>query len=159
MEHAPDQSLLWRERCYRRAEAMHDARSANAAYISSIEVRSGILRSVLSTRKFPILRENSQHKSRKASSIMTILTNPSANGAVALQTQSIKAETLDLTAVINRITPTVAGVWDLNGTQEEVPKDTTSFTYKNPGSESVMENDGRTIVAPEHFSLGGKYRS
>ncbi|MCJ1405732.1 hypothetical protein MMC11_008962 [Xylographa trunciseda] len=91
---------------------------------------------------------------------MTVLTAPTTE-AIAIDAQSFKAQALDFTATLNRIMPTVAGVWELGDTKKEVPdeKNTVFVPLKNPGPESVMENDDRTPVAPEHFAPGGKYRA
>ncbi|MCJ1377706.1 hypothetical protein MMC17_000802 [Xylographa soralifera] len=91
---------------------------------------------------------------------MTVLTAPTAE-AIAIDAQSFKAQALDFTATLNRITPTVAGVWELGDTKKEVPneKDTIFVPLKNPGPESVIEADDRKPVAPEHFAPGGKYRA
>ncbi|MCJ1414664.1 hypothetical protein MMC32_000991 [Xylographa parallela] len=91
---------------------------------------------------------------------MTVLTAPTAE-AIAIDAQSFKAQALDFTATLNRITPTVAGVWELGDTKKEVPdeNDTIFVPHKNPGPESVIEADDRIPVAPEHFAPGGKYRA
>jgi hypothetical protein len=94
---------------------------------------------------------------------MSVLDTPlpaqeNAPEAAVIKAETVEAQALAFTATINRITPTVAGVWDLNETKDEVPSQTTFIPHKNPGQESVMEGDGRTPVDPKDFASGGKYR-
>jgi hypothetical protein len=93
---------------------------------------------------------------------MTVMNPPvaqadSAPEAAVIDAKTVEAQALAFTAIINAL-PTIAGVWDLNETKDEVPTSTTFIPHKNPGQESVMEGDGRTPVDPKDFSVGGKYR-
>lgn len=93
---------------------------------------------------------------------MSVLNPPVAQAegtpeAAVIQAETVEAQALAFTATINAL-PTVAGVWDLNETKNEVPSSTTFIPHKNPGQESVMEGDGRTCVDPKEFAAGGKYR-
>jgi len=51
--------------------------------------------------------------------------------AAVIQADSVEAQALAFTATINAL-PTIAGVWDLNETKDEVPASTTFIPHKNP---------------------------
>ncbi|KAI1407071.1 hypothetical protein F5Y13DRAFT_206684 [Hypoxylon sp. FL1857] len=92
---------------------------------------------------------------------MSVLTAPEPVEAVAIKAQGLDAQAVSINAALNKITTTIAGVWDLDTTKKETPdaNKTVFIPHKNPGSESVVEGDDRKPVAPEHFAPGGKYRS
>ncbi|XDG07022.1 hypothetical protein ABKA04_006637 [Annulohypoxylon sp. FPYF3050] len=92
---------------------------------------------------------------------MTVLTASEPIEAIAIKAQDIDDQAVTLNAALNKITTTIAGVWDLETNKKDVV-DTSKAVFiphKNPGSESVVEGDDRTLVDPVHFAPGGKYRS
>ncbi|OTA86781.1 hypothetical protein M434DRAFT_81775, partial [Hypoxylon sp. CO27-5] len=92
---------------------------------------------------------------------MAVLTAPEPVEAIAIKAQGLDAQAVSINAALNKITTTIAGVWDLDTSKKEAPdaNKTVFIPHKNPGSESVVEGDDRKPVAPEHFAPGGKYRS
>ncbi|KAI2465066.1 hypothetical protein F4781DRAFT_435798 [Annulohypoxylon bovei var. microspora] len=90
-----------------------------------------------------------------------IIAVPEPVEAIAIKVQDIDAQALSINAALNKITTTIAGVWDLEtNKKEEVDTSRAVFIpHKNPGSESVVEGDDRKLVDPLHFAPGGKYRS
>ncbi|KAI1090746.1 hypothetical protein F5B19DRAFT_484385 [Rostrohypoxylon terebratum] len=92
---------------------------------------------------------------------MTVLRASEPIEAIAIKAQNIDAQAVTIKAALNKITTTIAGVWDLETNKKDVV-DTSKAVFiphKNPGSESVVEGDDRTLVDPVHFAPGGKYRS
>ncbi|KAI1854417.1 hypothetical protein JX265_012451 [Neoarthrinium moseri] len=73
-------------------------------------------------------------------------------------TESIGVVGLRNTATKNKLTDTVVPLWELQATAASVPS-AESFNFTNPGAESVIGDDERIKVSPEHFLPGGKYRS
>ncbi|OTA69291.1 hypothetical protein K449DRAFT_428729 [Hypoxylon sp. EC38] len=92
---------------------------------------------------------------------MAVLTVPEPVEAIAIKAQGLDAQAVSINAALNKITTTIAGIWDLDTSKKEAPdaQKTVFIPHKNPGSESVVEGDDRKPVAPEHFAPGGKYRS
>ncbi|KAI1461738.1 hypothetical protein F4805DRAFT_243138 [Annulohypoxylon moriforme] len=92
---------------------------------------------------------------------MTVLTTAEPVEAIAIKAQDIDSQAVAINAVLNKITTTIAGVWDLEtNKKDEVDTSRAVFIpHKNPGSESVVEGDDRKLVDPVHFAPGGKYRS
>ncbi|KAI1213792.1 uncharacterized protein F4807DRAFT_200103 [Annulohypoxylon truncatum] len=92
---------------------------------------------------------------------MTVLTVAEPVEAIAIKAQDIDSQAVTINAALNKITTTIAGVWDLE-TNKKDTVDTSKAVFiphKNPGSESVVEGDDRMLVDPVHFAPGGKYRS
>lgn len=73
-------------------------------------------------------------------------------------TKAYLRDALDNTAVVNRVTDTIVGVWDLKPTEEQAPESAVSYKYEAEGSESVVGTDERQKVSPADFAEGGKYR-
>ncbi|KAI0890714.1 uncharacterized protein GGS22DRAFT_194615 [Annulohypoxylon maeteangense] len=92
---------------------------------------------------------------------MAVLTAAETVEAIAIKVQDIDAQAVSINAALNKITTTIAGVWDLEtNKKDEVDTSRAVFIpHKNPGSESVVEGDDRKLVDPLHFAPGGKYRS
>ncbi|KAK6854769.1 ATP synthase F1 [Apiospora arundinis] len=61
------------------------------------------------------------------------------------------------TATKNKLTDTIIPLWELQSTADTIPA-AESFRFVNPGAESVIGDDDRVKVSPEHFAPGGKYR-
>jgi hypothetical protein len=61
------------------------------------------------------------------------------------------------TATKNKLVDTIVPLWELQATAAEVPAPE-AFNFTNPGAESVIGDDDRVKVSPEHFQPGGKYR-
>ncbi|KAK6075472.1 ATP synthase F1 [Seiridium cupressi] len=80
------------------------------------------------------------------------------NGSVTVTEESIGLVGLRNTATKNKLTDTVVPLWDLQPTADTVPS-AESFNFTNPAAESVIGDDERVKVSPEHFLPGGKYRS
>lgn len=77
-------------------------------------------------------------------------------------TQSAPLESIGLvglrnTATKNKLTDTIVPLWDLESTSNKVPS-AESFSFTNAGAESVVGDDERQKVPPQHFMPGGKYR-
>lgn len=91
---------------------------------------------------------------------MAVLTAPEPVEAIAIKVQDIDAQAVSINAALNKITTTIAGVWDLDTSKKEAPDANKAvfIPHKNPGSESVVEGDDRKLVDPTHFAPGGKYR-
>ena len=92
---------------------------------------------------------------------MTVFTATEHIAPVTILTKNIGDQALDLNATLNKITTTIAGVWDLDTENKTAQNSSGSgifVAHKNPGSESVVEGDDRTLVDPEHFAPSGKYR-
>ena len=70
---------------------------------------------------------------------MAILTAPMPTEAVAIDAQTVGDEALKINATLNKMTTTIAGVWDLDVTTNEIPK-TISVPHINAGQESTIEN-------------------
>ncbi|KAK8119663.1 uncharacterized protein PG998_004289 [Apiospora kogelbergensis] len=72
--------------------------------------------------------------------------------------ESIGLVGLRNTATKNKLTDTIIPLWELQSTADTIPT-AESFKFVNPGAESVIGDDDRVKVSPEHFAPGGKYRS
>lgn len=77
-------------------------------------------------------------------------------------TQSAPLESIGLvglrnTATKNKLTDTIVPLWDLESTSGKVPS-AESFSFTNAGAESVVGDDERQKIPPQHFMPGGKYR-
>ncbi|KAL7628766.1 hypothetical protein AAE478_000281 [Parahypoxylon ruwenzoriense] len=83
---------------------------------------------------------------------MAALAAPKSVDAIAIKAQGVDA----INAALNKITTTIAGVWDLDTGKKETPDASNSvfIPHKNPGSESVIEADDRKTVGAEHFAPG-----
>lgn len=92
---------------------------------------------------------------------MAVFTTPEPVDAVAIQAQDIDTQAVSINAALNKITTTIAGVWDLYTSKKEAPDASKAvfIPHRNPGSESVVEGDDRKPVGPVHFQPGGQYRS
>lgn len=77
--------------------------------------------------------------------------------AVAVDATTVDAQALAINALLNLLTKTIAGVWDLEPAKNEVPK-AKFVPHNNSGAESVIDEDDRVRVKPEDFATGGKYR-
>ncbi|KAK7976389.1 hypothetical protein PG989_014852 [Apiospora arundinis] len=73
-------------------------------------------------------------------------------------TESVGLVGLRNTATKNKLTDTIIPLWELQSTADTIPA-AESFRFVNPGAESVIGDDDRVKVSPEHFAPGGKYRS
>ena len=71
--------------------------------------------------------------------------------------ESIGLVGLRNTATKNKLTDTIIPLWELQSTADTIPT-AESFKFVNPGAESVIGDDDRVKVSPEHFAPGGKYR-
>ncbi|KAK8054389.1 hypothetical protein PG996_013690 [Apiospora saccharicola] len=76
----------------------------------------------------------------------------------AAVTESIGLVGLRNTATKNKLTDTIIPLWELQSTADTIPA-AESFKFVNPGTESVIGDDDRVKVSPQHFAPGGKYRS
>lgn len=66
---------------------------------------------------------------------------------------------LKTAAVLNMMTNTIVGRWDLNDTDKRAPEEAAFFSYSNGHDESVIgEEDGREPVDLKDISAGGAYR-
>ena len=75
------------------------------------------------------------------------------------KSEDTRAAALNLNAKAFEIRQTLAGVWDLKPSNDDVPKDTLHLDMKNASHESVVgDNDERTKVNEQHYMPGGKYR-
>jgi hypothetical protein len=94
---------------------------------------------------------------------MTVLTAPTplegaVSDVVVIEAKTVDSQALSINAAINKMTTTIAGVWDLDTTKNEVPKTTVFVAHKNAAAETIHEDDGRKLVEPKDFNPGGKYR-
>jgi hypothetical protein len=79
--------------------------------------------------------------------------------AVINSTDPVGLLGLNSLATKNKLTDTVVPIWDLTPTSAKVPERAEAFLATNPGQEAVVGgSDERTLVSPEHFAPGGKYR-
>ncbi|KAI1106657.1 hypothetical protein F4804DRAFT_347607 [Jackrogersella minutella] len=92
---------------------------------------------------------------------MTVIAATEPIEAIAIKAQDIDAVAISINAALNKITTTIAGVWDLETGKKGVPDASKAvfIPHKNPGSESVVDGDDRKLVDPAHFAPGGKYRA
>ncbi|KAK7991253.1 ATP synthase F1 [Apiospora saccharicola] len=75
----------------------------------------------------------------------------------AAVTESIGLVGLRNTATKNKLTDTIIPLWELQSTADTIPA-AGSVKFVNPGAESVIGDDDRVKVSPQHFAPGGKYR-
>lgn len=90
---------------------------------------------------------------------MAIIASPLA--AIAVDTsKSLEVQALAINAAANQLRTTIAGVWDLGQTSAQPPPPESTLVLKRvlPGQESVLDGDERTLVDPQHYAPGGKYR-
>ena len=88
----------------------------------------------------------------------TLLLEAVVSDVIAIEAKTVDSQALSINAAINKMTTTIAGVWDLGTTKNEVPKTTVFVAHKNAGAESVQEGDDRKLVEPRDFNPGGKFR-
>lgn len=93
---------------------------------------------------------------------MTVFTAAAAEAdtsdVIAIEAKTVDSQAISINAAINKMTTTIAGVWDLDTTDKVVPENAIFVAHNNAGSESVMEGDSRKPVDPKDYSPGGKFR-